>query len=180
MRKSNPEIDSKIASFGNVAASGGYYVGMGADAIVADPLTITGSIGVVSVRPELSAKLLDLIGLTTDVITLDNAPKANIFNITEPLSEIERKKLEIHIEHLYKNFVSEAAKSRKKSYEDMEKLAGGKVYTGMQAKQCGLVDAHGGVLKAIELATETETGPQPYEIRVYHPITKWEKAVRQR
>lgn len=138
-----------VASMGDVAASGGYYISMGADKVYAEPGTITGSIGVTGGKFVLGG-LMDKLGVTTDTITVGK--NGTIFSTTTPFSESERAALQHLMDETYKQFVGKAAEGRKKSFDEIEKLAGGRVYTGRQAKKLGLVDDLGTLPDAIASA----------------------------
>ncbi len=129
-----------IASFGNVSASGGIYIGVGADKIVANPGTITGSIGVI-LRGNNLSKLLEKIGIKFETV------KSGIFkDILSPdrsLTNEERALLQSLIDSSYKQFVSVVAKGRGLSEDAVKEFADGRVFTGEQAKELGLVDALG-------------------------------------
>ncbi len=135
-----------VASMGNVAGSGGYYITMGAKKIYAEPATITGSIGVLGgklVTEGLYAKL----GLSTEVVS--RGKNSGILTSTSPFSPDERKIWLRYMEQTYHEFVSKAAQGRHMDYEKLEALAQGRVYTGRQAKKLGLIDEVGTLKDAI-------------------------------
>jgi protease-4 len=138
-----------VASMGDVAASGGYYISMAAEKIYAEPGTITGSIGVTGGKFVLGG-LMEKLGVTTDTITVGK--NATIFSINTPFSETEKKAMQGLMDDTYKQFVSKAAEGRKVSFDTIEKLAGGRVYTGRQAKKLGLVDELGTLGDALAAA----------------------------
>jgi len=138
-----------IASMGDVAASGGYYISMGARQIVASPNTVTGSIGVVGGKPVL-AGLMDKVGVNTEVIS--RGKNSGLFSISKPFSEDERSAVRKLMEDIYGQFVSKAAEGRKMPKDKLESLAQGRVYTGQQAKAKGLVDQVGTLEDAIAAA----------------------------
>jgi protease-4 len=138
-----------VASMGDVAASGGYYISMGADKVYAEPGTITGSIGVTGGKFVLGG-LMDKLGVTTDTISVGK--NGNIFSLTTPFSESEKAAMQRLMDETYKQFVGKAAEGRKKSFEEIDKLAGGRVYTGRQAKKLGLVDELGTLNDALASA----------------------------
>ena len=140
-----------IASMSDVAASGGYYISMGADRIYAEPGTLTGSIGVTGGKFVVSG-LMDKLGVTTDTITIGK--NGTINSINQPFSETERSAMKKLMDDTYHQFVSKAAAGRKMSYDQLNKLAGGRVYTGRQAKELGLVDELGSLDDAIALAKQ--------------------------
>ncbi len=144
------KIDKPIvASMGDVAASGGYYISMGADKVYAEPGTITGSIGVTGGKFVLGG-LMDRLGVTTDTIAVGK--NGTILSIVTPFSDTEKAAMQRLMDETYKQFVSKAADGRKKPFDDLEKLAGGRVYTGRQAKKLGLVDELGTLNDAIASA----------------------------
>lgn len=138
-----------VASMSDVAASGGYYMSMGADKVLAEPGTITGSIGVVSIRPSLSG-LMEKVGITTDTVKIGK--NGDFLTSDKPLSDAEKAALKRFSEETYDTFVKKAAQGRKMDAEKLEKLARGRVYTGRQAKELGLVDDLGTLDDAIALA----------------------------
>lgn len=138
-----------IASMSSVAASGGYYMAMACDKIVAHPQTITGSVGVILSVPNLSGTM-DKVGLNWDTIT--TGPAADFMTGVYPYSNEDVAKLKEIAGGIYQRFVSRAAESRGFEYEEMRSKAKGRVYTGAKAKEIGLVDELGGFEKTIELA----------------------------
>ncbi|MBM4040516.1 MAG: signal peptide peptidase SppA [Planctomycetes bacterium] len=140
-----------VASMSDVAASGGYYIAMGSDAIVAQPATITGSIGVVGGKVVLKG-LYDKIGVTKETFT--RGRNAGLFSDYAPFSETERKRVEALMADIYNDFVHKAALSRKIPHEKMQELATGRVWSARAAKEVGLVDALGGLREAYDLAVE--------------------------
>ena len=137
-----------VVSMSDLAASGGYYVAMTGDPIVAYPTTLTGSIGIIYGKLE-SAGLYDKLGVTKDILT--RGKDADIDSDYHPLDARGREKLQESLMTFYKGFVGKAAASRHKSYEALDQLAQGRVWLGAQAKDNGLVDEVGGLDKAIEL-----------------------------
>lgn len=140
-----------VASMSDVAASGGYYIAMGADAIVAEPATLTGSIGVVGGKLVLRG-LYDKIGLKKE--TFSRGQNAGLFSDYTPFSEAERKRVSALMSDIYNDFVHKAALGRNIPHEKMQELATGRVWTGRAAKAIGLVDSLGGLKEAFELAAE--------------------------
>lgn len=130
-----------VACMANVAASGGYYVAAPAHRIVCEPVTITGSIGVVGARLTMEP-LLARLGVTTE--TVQRGARAGLLSPTAPLSEDERAALVRELDATYKNFVRVVAEGRKMKIDEVEPLARGRVYTGEDARAHGLVDALGG------------------------------------
>jgi len=141
------ELKPVVACFGNVAASGGYYVAACADAVVAQPTTITGSIGVVSARL-VTEPLMERFGVSVD--TIRKAPHADLLGRPGRLEEDEAAILEREIDAFYEAFVDVVAKGRGRDADEVEPLARGRVWSGQDAKERGLVDRLGGLDAAIE------------------------------
>ncbi len=152
-----------VASMGDVAASGGYYVAMGADAIVAEPETLTGSIGVVYAKFSLQA-LLRRLGVGADFVKTDEIGDA--LSVARPLSDTELAQLNAVMGELYENFTAKVAEGRKLELANAEKVAKGRVWTGGAAKERGLVDELGGLGAAIALARQKAdiAENEPYEL----------------
>jgi protease-4 len=138
-----------IASFSDVAASGGYYVAAGADAIVAPAGSFTGSIGVYVLRPVLRG-LLDKLGIGVEGLT--RGAHADLLLASRPLTAETRGRLRDDIESVYKLFVERVAAGRDMSTERVDQLGRGRVWTGIQAMESGLVDEVGGLRTAVERA----------------------------
>ncbi len=143
-----------VASLGNRAASGGYYVAMGADEIVAEEATLTGSIGVVLAGLAFE-ELLAGVGVRSE--SIQRGKHAGIYSTTAPRSEEERGVLQRHVDGLYERFAGNAADSRNLSRSDLEEVAEGRVWSGRRASQNKLVDLLGGLELALERA-ETLAG----------------------
>jgi len=137
-----------VAYFGEVAASGGYYVATHVDSIVAQPLSITGSIGVVSARL-LARELLDKVGIRTEV--LRTGPHADLFSPHRALTDDERALLNRELDAFYDSFVGLVAEGRGRSIEEIEPLARGRVWLAAEAHRLGLVDELGGMDSALDL-----------------------------
>jgi protease IV len=142
-----------VASMGDLAASGGYYVSMNASRIVAQPLTLTGSIGVYAYKPVMKG-FYDWVGITSEYVM--RGKNAGIFRETEQFTPEERKKFEGLINHYYwDEFIPKVAAGRKfPSVEAAHEVARGRVWTGAQAKERRLVDEFGGLDRAVEVAKE--------------------------
>jgi protease IV len=136
-----------VAYFGEVAASGGYYVAAHANAIVAQPLGLTGSIGVVSARL-MASQLLDRVGIRTEV--LRSGPHADMFSPHRPLTDAERGILNRELDAFYDSFVALVADGRGRPVQDIEPLARGRVWLAADAHRHGLVDELGGMDAALE------------------------------
>jgi protease-4 len=130
-----------VVAMANVAASGGYYVAAPAHAIVAEPLTVTGSIGVISARFAMGP-VLARFGIHVD--RLKRGERADLYDTVHPLSDEERRAIEHEIEETYREFIAVVARGRKKSVDEVEALAQGRVWTGEDAHARGLVDLLGG------------------------------------
>lgn len=157
------ELDEKkpvVASMGGYAASGGYYIAMGTRHIVAQPGTLTGSIGVFGGKFALGG-LYEKVGITT--WSSKRGDLAGLYNITEPFTDAERAKIRTRIEAFYDTFVTKAADSRGMTWDELDAVAGGRVWTGAQAVEIGLVDELGGLDRAIEVALE-EAGVSEDEV----------------
>ena len=137
-----------VVSMSDVAASGGYFMSMTGDPVIAYPDTITGSIGVLYVRPNIGG-LYGKLGIHED--TLTRGKMADIDSETIPLSDAAKQKLHESIETTYKAFVTQVAAARKKSYDQIDPLAQGRVWMGAQAHNNGLVDELGGLDEAVSL-----------------------------
>lgn len=135
-----------IVSMSGVAGSGGYYISMGARRIICQPSTITGSIGVIFGKFDLSG-LYDWLGMDIDRVKL--AKNADLFSLYSSLSEEQREQITNWMEDVYDAFVTKAAEGRNMTYEALEPKAHGRIYTGSQAKEEGLVDELGGMAVAI-------------------------------
>jgi len=138
-----------VVSMGDVAASGGYYISMGAERIFAEPGTLTGSIGVVGGKLAVKG-LYNKIGITTSVIS--RGKNSGTFSPMTGFSESEKAAVTKLLYAVYKQFTEKAAAGRKMKYDQLEKLARGRVYTGSMALKIGLVDELGTLDQAIEYA----------------------------
>ena len=137
-----------VVSMSDVAGSGGYYIDCGADTIVARPRTITGSIGVVSAHIGMK----DLLGwLQVGTATLGRGTYADIDDTTRPWTDAEMAKSMEGIEGLYQLFLDRVSRGRKINMDDVNKIGRGRVWTGMQAKENGLVDQLGGLDAAADI-----------------------------
>ena len=138
-----------IVSMGDYAASGGYYISCAADSIIAEPTTLTGSIGIFGMIPNVKG-LTEKIGLTFDVVKTNKF--SDFGNLMRPVNGDERALLQMMISQGYDLFVSRCAEGRHMTKEGIEKTAEGRVWTGEMAKGIGLVDELGGIDKALEIA----------------------------
>jgi protease-4 len=137
-----------VISMSDAAASGGYYIAMTGDPVIAYPQTITGSIGVLFGKVNLKG-LYDKLGIQKEILT--RGRHAAIDSDYGPLSPEARQKLQDGLEEFYRGFVTKVAQSRNRPYQDVDALAQGRVWLGMHAKERGLVDELGGIDRAVEL-----------------------------
>lgn len=152
-----------VVSMGDVAASGGYYVSMTANKIVAEPSTITGSIGVFAGKPVLKG-FYDWIGVNNEYVT--RGKNAAMYRETEPFTDEERKKFESMLNSFYwDDFLPKVAQGRGKDREYIHSIAQGRVWTGTQAKERGLVDEFGGLDRAVEIAKQLANIPADKNVR---------------
>ncbi len=152
-----------IVSMGDYAASGGYYISCVADTIVAEPTTLTGSIGIFGMIPNVKG-LTDKIGLSYDVVKTNK--HADFGNIMRPFNEDEKSLLQMMITEGYDTFVTRCAEGRHMTKEAIEKVAEGRVWTGETAKKLGLVDELGGIDKALDMAV-AKAGIESYTVVSY-------------
>ncbi len=142
-----------VASMGDVAASGGYYIAMGTDKIIASPSTITGSIGVVGGKMAIRG-LYEKLGITTE--TIERGKNSGLFSSSGKFTDSQREVIKKMMEDVYGQFTGKAAEGRKMPVDKLRALAGGRVYSGRQAKENGLVDdlgtLHDAVIEAKKLA----------------------------
>ncbi|MEW6735122.1 MAG: signal peptide peptidase SppA [Acidobacteriota bacterium] len=141
-----------IASMSDVAASGGYYIAMAADKIVAEPGTITGSIGVVLAKFNLTGLYHDHLGINIE--TIKRGRNADFLSNFRGFDDEERAKANELMMSIYQDFIGKAAEGRKMSVEAVDAVAQGRVWSGADGKEHGLVDELGGLTKAIELAKQ--------------------------
>ncbi|MCA1631476.1 MAG: signal peptide peptidase SppA [Acidobacteria bacterium] len=152
-----------VVSMGDVAASGGYYVSVGASRIVAEPSTVTGSIGVFAGKPVMKG-FYDWIGVNDEYVT--RGKYAAMWRETEKFTDDERKKFEGMLNNFYWNdFLPKVAEGRKKDVKDVDSLAQGRVWTGTQARERGLVDEFGGLDRAVEVAKQLAGIPADKGVR---------------
>jgi protease-4 len=161
-----------VISMSDAAASGGYYVSMTGDPIVAYPTTLTGSTGVLYTSVDVKG-LYDKLGINREALT--RGKNADIDSAYGPLPEEGRLKIQKGLEEFYQSFVSKVAESRKRKYEQVEPLAQGRVWLGMHANERGLVDELGGLDTAFDVLRK-KAGLKPDEklrIVVYPPKRTW-------
>jgi protease-4 len=149
--KRTNEIKPVVASMGSMGTSGGYYAALGADNIVANPGTMTGSIGVIVKFPNLEG-LYEKIGYKSEVIK--SGPLKGIGASNRPLSEDERNLMQDLIDNVYAQFVRDTAAARSMPEETIFELADGRIYSGEQALEAGLIDTLGNFTDAITIAAD--------------------------
>ncbi|TAE72747.1 MAG: signal peptide peptidase SppA [Bacteroidetes bacterium] len=162
------KVKPVIASMSDVAASGGYYMAMGCDVIVAQPNTITGSIGIFGVLMNTEKMLKNKLGITYDRV--NTGKFSDLGDPTREMREDERKIIQTMVERGYEEFTSKAAQGRNMPLEDLKKVASGRVWSGKEAKERKLVDELGGLDLAIKIAAEkAKLKSDDYKLR-YYPI----------
>jgi protease-4 len=153
-----------VVSMSDLAASGGYYISMAADVIVAEPGTITGSIGVITGKPVLE-EALGRIGVTTDSVSVGSG--AAMFAPTHPFSEEEWQRLNTWLDAIYRDFTEKAASGRRMTVEQVHEVARGRVWSGADAARNGLVDELGGMTDAAEIARRRAGLPAGAPLRAF-------------
>ena len=146
------KVKPVIASFGDVAASGGYYIGCAADSIFVQPNTITGSIGVFGIIPNFQNLLTNKLGITFDGVK--TGQYADIMSVTRPLTAGERFIIQTDVNHVYDNFITRVADGRKKTKAQIDSIGGGHVWIGTDAVKIGLADRLGSFHDAIKSAAK--------------------------
>ena len=139
-----------VVSMGDYAASGGYYIACAADSIVANPTTLTGSIGVFGMIPNLSKFYKNKLGITIDTV---NTGKYADMGVNRPLSTFEKNKLQKSVSDIYNGFITKVGEGRKMSTSAVDEIGQGRIWAGYDAKEIGLIDTYGGLEKAIDIAT---------------------------
>ena len=158
------KVKPVVVSMGDVAASGGYYIACGAQKIYAQPNTLTGSIGVFGVIPNLEKLFKNKLGITTDVIKTNKY--SDYITTSRAMQPYETKVLTNQIENIYQVFIGHVADGRKMTTAQVDSIGQGRVWTGTDAKRIGLVDEIGGLQKAIEEAAKL-SGLSEYKIVTY-------------
>src|SRR5271170_849496 len=161
-----------VVSMGDVAGSGGYYVAAGADAIVAEPATITGSIGVVYAKFNLG-NLLSELGVHFDFVK--SAPISDAMSFARAMTDAELAQLNETVGHLYSAFTAKVAEGRKLSPEQAEAVAKGRIWSGLAAKDRGLVDEVGGLSTAIAIARDRAhiAADRRHQLVTYRAERRW-------
>ncbi len=161
------EVKPVVATMGDVAASGGYYIACAADWIMANPTTITGSIGVFGMVPNMQEFFNDKLGITFDNVKTNRF--ADLGSISRPLTNAERQIIQESIGQVYDTFIGHVAKGRNLPVSVVDELGRGRVWSGVEALQNGLIDEFGGldaaVHKAAELAELEEYRIKEYPVR---------------
>lgn len=153
-----------VVSFGDVAASGGYYIAAAADSIFAQPGTITGSIGVFGIIPDMEGFFKNKLGITFDRVK--TGPYSDAGSPLRPMPEEEKKMVQSAIDRVYSQFKQRVAEGRKKDTVYIDSIAQGRVWTGIRAKGIGLIDQFGGLQDAIDCAARMAK-LKDYRLREY-------------
>jgi protease-4 len=161
------KVKPVIVSMGDVAASGGYYIACAADSIFAQPNTITGSIGVFAIIPNMKKFFNNKLGITFDEV---KTGKFSEISITRPLSDDERLLLQAEVNNIYKTFTQKVANGRHKTPEFIDNIGQGRVWTGAEAIKIGLVDRLGNINDAVKSAAK-KAGLKEYKL-VDYPAQK--------
>ena len=157
------KVKPVIVSMGDVAASGGYYIACAADSIFAQPNTITGSIGVFAIIPNMKKFFNNKLGITFDEV---KTSKFSEISITRPLSDDERLLLQAEVNNIYKTFTQKVANGRHKTPEFIDNIGQGRVWTGAEAIKIGLVDRLGNINDAVKSAAK-KAGLKEYKLVDY-------------
>jgi protease-4 len=152
-----------VASMSDLAASGGYYIAMPAHVIVAEPGTLTGSIGIFGGKVAIGGTL-EKLGIATETIT--SGKNADLSSPFQPFTPDQRARLMDYMRGFYDDFVQKAATSRRRSVEEMNSVAQGRVWTGQQARQQGLVDMLGGLDTAVAVAKQRAGIPEDEDVEL--------------
>ncbi|HEU0064358.1 MAG TPA: signal peptide peptidase SppA, partial [Flavisolibacter sp.] len=170
LKRARAEGKPVVVSFGDVAASGGYYISCGADSIFAQPNTITGSIGVFGIIPDLGSFFKNKLGITFDGVK--TSPYADMGAIYRPLNPGEQQQIQKSIERTYMQFKQRVAEGRKKNIEFIDSIAQGRVWIGADAIKIGLVDKMGNLQDAIDCAVRLSKVGN-YTIKEYPEQESW-------
>lgn len=160
------QVKPVIVSMGSYAASGGYYISCGAEYIVTAPTTLTGSIGVFGLMFNVGEGAREHLGITADVVKTN--PAADMGNIFRPLTPAEQLYVQNGVDTVYSRFVALVAEGRHLPVDSVDAMAGGRVWTGVQAMENGLADCTGTLSDAIRIASEhAGLTPDDYAVRQY-------------
>lgn len=157
-----------VVSMGDYAASGGYYISCAASAIVAEPTTLTGSIGVFGFIPSIKKLMNNKLGITVDVVKTN--AHSDYMNIYRPLDAFEYATIQKSVERIYGTFIKRVADGRKMDVAKVDSIGQGRIWSGVDAKRLGLVDEIGGLQTAIDIAAK-KAKLDKYRV-VYKPIQK--------
>lgn len=159
-----------VVSMSDVAASGGYWIAMSANKIVAEPNTITASIGVIFGKLNISG-LYQLLGLSTDSVS--TSENASLFSFQQNFTPSQREAVQKLMNDIYANFTHGVAENRKMKIEEVNKIAKGRVWSGLQAKSLGLIDELGGLERAVAVAKQLSGIPASRTVRLeWYPREK--------
>jgi protease-4 len=153
-----------VVSFGDVAASGGYYIACGADSIFSSPNTITGSIGVFTLLPNMQNFFRNKLGVTFDGVK--TAEYADAGSVYRPLNDIEKKHVQNKVDRIYVQFKQRVSQGRKMDMMNVDSIAQGRVWSGQDALENGLVDRLGGLQDAVDCAARLAK-TNKYRVREY-------------
>lgn len=159
------KVKPVIASMSDYAASGGYYMAMDCDTIVAQPHTITGSIGIFGVMFDLSGFLGNKIGVTFDEVKTGEF--GELYTVSRPLTEAEKNFWQKNLNEYYDTFTGKAAEGRGMPVEEIRKIASGRVWSGAQAKERRLVDVLGGFDDAVKIAATKAGVADDYSLKFF-------------
>jgi protease-4 len=167
------KVKPVVVSMGNYAASGGYFISAPATKIYADPTTISGSIGVFGLIPNAGKLLEQKLGLSTEIVSTNK--NSEFPSIYRPMNSYEKEMMQLSIEQIYSDFVNKVAAGRKLTYQSVDSIGQGRVWSGTSALKVNLVDEMGGLEAAIKGAAEL-AGIEKYSIRelpvIEDPYTK--------
>lgn len=144
------EAKPVVVSMGDYAASGGYYIACAADTIIANPTTLTGSIGVFGIIPDFEKFFANKLGVTFDMVKTN--PHSDYISVTRPMTPYEEKVITNSVERIYSTFIKHVAEGRKTTSANVDSIGQGRVWSGIDGKRLNLVDINGGLNKAIEVA----------------------------
>lgn len=171
-RKSKPVI----VSMGNYAASGGYYISCMADSVFAEPTTLTGSIGVFAVLPNMQGFFNNKLGITFD--NVKTAQYADLGAAYRPLTDKEKMIIQRMVDSIYVTFKDRVVEGRKLSAAVVDSISQGRVWTGLQAQRLGLVDRLGGISDAVACASRMANLPETNIVAYPKPVNPYEKILR--
>jgi protease-4 len=157
------KVKPVVVSMGDVAASGGYYISCAADVIVAQPNTITGSIGVFGLIPNIENMLKNQVGITID--TVNTNPHADMGTLLRPVNAMEGEVIQQGVEDVYTTFIKRVAEGRNMKTADVDSIGQGRVWSGSDAQKIGLVDSLGGLSDAIRIAARLAKVGDDYRLK---------------